>query len=213
MDKLAPPSSSSRNFEITSSNSTSLSNDVDINKPEALSKFLEMDAFGQNSNFVVAQQNECAQLKPGDKGRILLFPHISLCLGIAFHSRETDTWYALHATLNDRSGPIDSFHHISTESNGFECDKLVLINAPDVVGNRRLRENDTDQIARGMLGLAGGSFEGQTTHIGCSFTKSFDTRRSSINDEERRQIMLVPEAHSIYLFSENGQHLSTHEIN
>ena len=186
--------------------------EVDIFSPEKLSQFLHLDAFEKCPDFVTMQQNCCAKLEAQDDGKILLLPAVSFCTGLAFHSKETDTWYALHIPIDDIRYVLESFESSSKERPGFVCDQLVFINAPDVVNGIRLNKRDVAAIPYGILEKLGGSFIGKMTHVSCAFGHSYEERRWSMQDNERRQIMLVPKAHSIYLFDENGKHLSTHPL-
>lgn len=110
------------------------------------------------------------------------------------------------------TGTLESFKEKSDESPGFECDRLLLINAPDAVNGMHLDEQDVAPVAHGILREAGGFFNGKITHFNCFFKQSYEERSWNFGGNERRQVMVVPKAHSIYLFDENERHLSTRSL-
>ena len=181
---------------------------VELHSPEQLSKFLEWDAFKRNPNFAVAEVNQFAQLKAAGPAKILLIPNLSMCFAVVLHNKERDSWLTLHCTLNDTFGPVNKFNEQEEEQMLFLCDKVVLINGPILSEkDNAVFENEVQKAVH----LTGAIFEGGATEIDCSFAESFAQRQSALG-EERRTIMLVPEAHCIYIFNEKGQHLETHAL-
>lgn len=222
MDNISYARTTSPFPKTSEDSNSSKSPSVDLSKPVELAKFLERSVFTTNPLFSIADQDGCGQLSPASEKKILVLPAMSLCVGVAFHSKASGNWYALHCSLNDHQRPIQSFQKMKAESDIFECDKLLLINAPDVVNGTALSNQDVEPIAKRMLEKAGGTFNGAGVgHISCSWMGSFDERRAvlarggnddSPHSEDRRQVMIVPEAHSIYIFDENARHLLTYPL-
>lgn len=181
---------------------------VELHNPEQLSKFLEWDAFKINPNFAVAEVNQFAQLKAAGPAKILVIPSLSLCFAVVLHNKERDSWLTLHCTLNDTFGPVKAFNAKDEDPMLFLCDKVVLINGP--ILSEKENEVFENEVQKSVF-LTGAIFEGGATEIDCAFSESFAQRRGGLG-EERRTIMVVPEAHSIYIFNEKGQHLETHAL-
>ena len=75
-------------------NPTSASNkpgDLDLHNPTQLSHYLENSVFEADARFSVAQQNQCGKLKANTPSKLLVLSDISLCVGVAFHSKDSNT--------------------------------------------------------------------------------------------------------------------------
>ncbi|MDO9438820.1 hypothetical protein [Hydrogenophaga sp.] len=184
---------------------------LDVNNPAKLAELLQENAWEHNAAFTCAPEKGCGMLRAVDEKRIIILPNVSLCIGIAFRSNDTGNWYALHSRLDDKTDVVEAFKAMASESNSFECDNLVLMNAPRTIGDVTASEDELAIAAKEKLRQAGGFFDGDVLHIDCSFNKPFDERRIGlVEDLERRHIMIIPKSHSVYVFDESHSHVSTH---